>query len=160
MIQKTFIIRSPEVINSVSEFLKAIPDEPLIEVVIRNHRKDRTAAQNRLLWTWVTLIAEEIGLTKEETHECLKKRLLVPIFERDDVNYAEMINSIRNLYTKGFKQDALSMHKQIARMTSTTSASVKQFAEYLTDIEKDSANKGIILPRPEDLYYDSLMVKK
>lgn len=158
MNQKTFIIRDRTVLKHLMAFLEAQPEEPLLEVVVKKHQEDRTIKQNSLMWLWITVIGHELGWTKTDVHFDLRKRLLVPIYERDDEGYAAMINSIRKLYTKGFKQEATTMHNQIVKMTSTTSAKVKQFAEYLTDIERDMAGKGIILPHPEDRYYESLMI--
>lgn len=160
MKQKTFVIRNEQVISNLIEFINSVRNERLIEVVVKDHHKDRNLLQNSLYWFWITIIAEEMGLTKEDVHFDLKKRILVRIFERDDEGYAEMIHSIRKLYTKGFKTESIKLHESIVKMTSTTSATVKQFAEYLTEIERDMANKGIILPRKEDQYYDSLMIPK
>ncbi len=130
------------------------------EVIVRPYKVNRSLLQNSLYWTWATVIANEFGMTKEDTHEDLKKRLLVPIYERDDFQYREMIHSLRKLYQQGFKQESTQLHDQVVRLTSTTNASVKQFAEYLIEIERDMAGKGIVLPHPEDRYYESLMIKQ
>jgi hypothetical protein len=160
MKQKTFILRDKTVLESLIIFLRSQAETPLLEVVVKEHQKDRSLLQNSLYWRWVTVIANELGLTKEDCHDDLKKRILCRIFERDDPGYNSMIRSIRKLYTKGFKQEAAVMHKQIVKLTSTTSATVKQFAEYLTEIERDMIGKGIYLPHKEDQYYDALMIKQ
>lgn len=156
MTQKTFVIQNEKVIEQLVMFLQTWPsgDGPW-ECVVRPHKKDRSLLQNSLYWMWVTVIGNEIGMTKEEVHEDLKRRMLVPIYERDDLLYCEMIQSLRKLYTQGFKEDAQKLHAHIVRLTSTTNATVKQFAEYLTEIERDMAGKGIYLPHPEDQYFDS-----
>jgi len=137
-------------------FLEAQPEKPILEVIVKEHKKDRSVAQNRLMWNWITIIANELGMTKEDVHEDFKKRLLVPIYERDDDGYAEMINAIRKIYSDGFKSEALKMHNHIVKLTSTTAATVKEFSEYLNEIEKDSIEKGIILPHPEDMYAEAM----
>lgn len=159
MKHKTFILRDKTVLESLIIFLRSQAEKPLLEVTVKEFQEDRSIKQNSLLWRWQTVIANELGWTKEDVHFDLKKRILCPIFERDEPGYAAMIHSIRKLHTQGFKQDADSMFKQIVKMTSTTSATVKQFAEYLTEIERDMIGKGIYLPHKEDQYYDALMIK-
>ena len=39
---------------------------------------------------------------------------------------------------------------------STTKLNVKEFSEYLMKIDVLAQDMGLILPRPEDLYYDSI----
>ncbi len=39
----------------------------------------------------------------------------------------------------------------------TSLMSVKMFAEYLNDVDIESADNGYVLPRKEDLYWDALM---
>ena len=157
---RTFIIRSDNEIKRLNTFLEAQPKEPLLEVVVRGHKKDRSVSQNSLMWLWITIVSDELGWTKEEVHEDLKRRLLVPIYERDDTGFAAMIKAVRKVHTEGFKADAKAMSAQIIRMTSTTGATVKQFTEYLKEIERDMISKGISLPHPEDRYYSALGIKQ
>ena len=157
MKKKTFVIRNENVINQLVYFLKTWPEDgELWEVVVRLHKKDRSLAQNTLYWMWATIIGNELGLTKEDVHEDLKKRMLVPIYERDDDGYCAMVNTVRKLYTDGFREDSKMLAKGIVRLTSTTNASVQQFSEYLSEIEKDMIQKNIILPHPDDLYHDAM----
>lgn len=157
--QKTFTIRSRDIISRVTAFLEAQPLEPTLEVVIKEQQQDRSLAQNGLLWTWQTIIADEWGWTKDEVHEHFKKRFLVRIYERDNNDYAAMIQAVRKVYTNGMKTEAKVMEKEIVRLTSTTTADVKQFTEYLNDIEKEMASKGVSLPHPADRYYQAMGIK-
>jgi len=157
MKSKTFILRDEKVIAHLIAFINAQPKEPIIEVVVREHKKKRSLLQNSLYWLWVTIISNDLGMTKEDEHFDLRKRMLAPIYERDDLQYSEALKALRDLYSRGFKKEANNLFDQI---TSTTTANVKQFAEYLTEIERDMMGKGIVLPHPEDLYYDSLMIKR
>jgi hypothetical protein len=153
MKRKTFTIRSNDVISRLTAFLLEQPKEPLLEVIVQEYKKDRSAVQNSLMWYWFTIISNGWGWSKDEVHDYYKRRFLVRIYERDDIGYALMINSVRKVYSQGFKKDAHAMMKHIVKLTSTTNAKVKQFMEYLKDIERDAASKGIMLPRPEDRYY-------
>jgi hypothetical protein len=158
MKQKTFIIQNKAVISNLIAFIEAQPERPLLEVIVREHKKKREVLQNSLYWKWLSVIADELGNTKEDVHYDLKGRILVRIYERDDLEYCEMINTIRKLRVTHKVQAAI-LARKIIKLTSTTTATVKQFAEYLTEIERDMIGKGIILPHKEDLYYDSLMIK-
>lgn len=142
---KTFLLRS-----------QSLPPSPLMEVIVKPRKVDRSAAQHRLYFLWVTILAGEQGLTKEEIHEDLKKRLLLPIYERDDADFALSLAAVRNVHKAGHKDEAKSLARQIVKLTSTTTATLDQFTEYLNEIEKDSANRGIFLPHPEDRYREAM----
>ena len=148
----TFILRNEEVQKTAANFVFEMPLEPLHEVIIRPHKKDRTAAQNALMWLWFTTIAGEQGETKDDIHNRYKGQILVHIYERDDVEYATMIRTVRDLYRSGTKVEAKLLYDAIVKLTSTTRATVEQFTEYLNDIEKDAISKGIKLEHPEDRY--------
>lgn len=158
--KKLFILRSHAIVTELVTYILKIEMEPLKEVIIREYKKDRTVAMNALYWVWNTYISEKTGETKDEVHERHKKDYLVRIYERDNPEYAEMIQTIRNLYKDGHKKDAEYLHKQIVKLTSTTDANVSQFCEYLDDIEKGSIENKIPLPRPEDKYYEAMGIKQ
>jgi hypothetical protein len=138
------------------EVIRSLPLEPRHEVVIQEIKKDRTGAQNSLMWLWITIIAGELGETKDEIHLRLKKKFLVPIYERDDLGYAGMIAAVRTVHSAGMKSEAASLAAQILELTSTTKASSDQFTEYLNDIDRDDMGKGIVLPRPEDRHREAM----
>ena len=161
MKQKTFVIQDDKVIEQLVMFLKTWPagSEPW-ECVVRLHKKKREVIQNSLYWRWIGFAANELGMTKEDLHLDLKRRLLVPIYERDDPDFCEMLLSLRKLYAKGYRDDSKFIFKQMIGILSTTKATVKQFAEYLREFERDMAGKGIALPHKEDEYYDSFDIKR
>ncbi|MBT4644091.1 MAG: hypothetical protein HOC09_35265 [Deltaproteobacteria bacterium] len=156
---KTFVIQNKEVLARLTAYIKAQPAKPILEVAVKEHHKDRTLSQNSTLWMWNTDIANEWGWTKKEVHKHYKKEILVHIYERDDSGYRAMIQSVRDVHKAGLVQQAKALADQIVDMTSTTDASVKQFAEYLTEIERDCISKGIPLRHPEDYHY-ALMIHK
>lgn len=140
--------------------LESVPLGPVHELRICEHKKDRSAAQNSLLWKWNTVIGIELGQLKDEVHEHYKDKFLVSIYERDDPDYAAMIQALRDVWKAGMKNEAVNLRKQIVALTSTTKASVKQFAEFLTDIEHDAAALAIRLPHPKDIYFDAMGEKR
>lgn len=157
--KKTFVIRSLDVISRITAFLEAQPETPLLEVVVKFHHKDRSQLQNSLYWVWNGIVAEEWGWTKNDVHLHFIKMHLVKIYERDEEGYAAMLEAVRKVYRMGMIKEAKIQADYILENTSTTSANVKQFTEYLNDIEKDMVGKGISLPHPEDQYYSAMGIR-
>lgn len=158
MTAKTFVLGSLDAVAAAVGYIQGQPSAPTLEVIVREHKSDRSTAQNALYWLWVTVLAGEHGLTKEDVHADLKKRLLLPIYERDDLGYGAMVQAVRKVHTEGYREDAQALADEIVRLTSTTRANVDQFTEYLNEIEKDSVGKGIYLPHPEDRYREAMGV--
>jgi hypothetical protein len=150
-VKNKIIISSEELRSRAFEVISAIPLTPPHEVIVREHKKDRSICQNSLLWKWYTIIAAELGESKEDVHERYKDKYLVNIYERDNPEYAEMVQSLRVVYQKGMKQEALSLRKRIVALTSTTTATVAQMSEYMTNVDRDAASLAINLPHPEDV---------
>ena len=144
--KKTITLKSQELKDRAVAIIEALSFEPLHEVVIREHKKDRSLEQNALYWKWLTIIGEELGYSKEEAHMVYKERYLVNIFSRDDIEYAAMIGNIK--LVGGAK--GVSIMNKIIDMTSTVDASVKQMTEYLNSIALHAQELGIHLPFPED----------
>ena len=148
--KQKLIIRNDHIKETAKRFIDSLPFDPLHELNITEHKKDRTLAQNRLMWLWYTVIAGDSGELKKDVHYNSKKQFLVPIFERDDQEYAAMIQSVRDVHKSGMVKEAKHLSDQIVKLTSTRRADVKQMTEYLNEIEIDSNYKGIPLPQPDD----------
>ena len=100
-------------------------------VVERKPNKDsRSLKQNRLYWEWLKVL-EETGNTKDAMHNYLREMYLGCEFEKVRGHLIKVIPS-------------------------TTKLNVKEFSEYLLKIDLFAQDIGVILPRPEDLYYDSI----
>lgn len=160
MKRRIFTIRSKEVIKTLASFLESLPDNPIIEVIVQEEKKDRTVAQNRLYRLWGGEISEELGWSRKAVYEYLRRNYLCQIYERDDQGYAEMVNSIRKVYLIGMKDRATKMHDYIVERTSTADATLKQFMEYLKEIERYAAENGIPLTFPEDRYHSAMGIKQ
>ena len=113
----------------------------------------RSMAQNRLYWMWVTEIANHRGDTKEDIHTRCKHRYALPILIRDDLEIADLFDSIRSIGGS----TAMDLEMRISdSLISTTQLSATQFAEMLNEIEMSARQRGIDLTRPADLYEASL----
>lgn len=93
----------------------------------------RSSQQNRLYWTWVTIIAESLGYTKDELHEIFKNQFIT--------HYQVM-----------WKGKAMNIPK------STTTLSKSDFVEYMMTIERFAAEEGIELPDPNE--FDLILNEK
>jgi len=91
----------------------------------------RSTKQNALYWKWLGVLTET-GNTQGALHQYLAQEYLSPV--------AEDIQGQTVLVIK-----------------STTTLSVKEFAEYLEHVQQFADSLGCILPKPEDLYLESLM---
>jgi len=149
MSQKIILI-SQEHKNRAIAIIEGLPLTPVSEIIIREHKKNRSIDQNSLLWQWLTIIANELGTSKEEQHEFFKDKFLVNIYQRDNPDYAEMVQTLREVWKHGMRDEALSLRKRIVALTSTTTATVSQMQEYLENIERNAAELAIKLPFPEE----------
>lgn len=113
----------------------------VVTVSVIDHR---SYEQNRLYWRYIAIIADALGNTKEYQHTYLKRHLLAKIYARDDEGFAAMADSLKqcrqHLGVDKYEQLATAVSEHI----STTTATVAQFAEYLSDIEQWAADKGIL----------------
>ena len=151
--KETFIIRNEKDAEQLQYYVHdCLQDHSPLEVVVHAGAQNRSARQNRLIWLWNTEIGNRIGLTKDEVHIMLKRRFAIPIFTRDDPDYAAMVLAIKNVRKEGHEDWAEAAAKEIARLTSTTAFTTEEMAEYMRDIERYAAEEGIQLTFPEDLY--------
>lgn len=136
------------------------PDKPMI-VVVKEYKPNRSAAQNRLYWAWLTDcektdINEHAGSTQEDWHDRFKRLSLSKIFERDDEGYAATMSALRDVWRHGLHDESKAMVDHVIRETSTTKATVEQFTEYLNFIERYCHERGIQLRTDARLYAEAM----
>ena len=96
---------------------------------VARKRKKRTLPQNALMWLWFTCISRESGMPIQDVHDTYCARFLA--------------------------RDAATLQGDIVRVYGSTSRlSTEAMATFLDQVQADAAEMGIILPRPEDLYFD------
>ena len=136
------IITNEQLRNRAVQVCGSVPLDTPHVVEIRPHRKNRSEQQNRYYWAIITIIAADLGLTKDEMHDEYKERFLLPIFVRDDAGYAAMVNAVTAADS--------GLLRQVVALTSTSQCNVKQFTEYLDEIKGNAFSLGIRLPALED----------
>lgn len=134
-----------------SNYMKALDDKKPLVVQIDNKQEDRTKAQNRLYWKWVTQWSKHQGTEKDYEHLYFKKNILSIIFYRDDVSeYRNTFDAVKML-----RDEKHPMYEKVAsglnELISTTDANVNQFTEYLNDIHAFCLKNGVYLNTPDDL---------
>ena len=127
-------------------------NKPLV-VEIRPFEKDRSKAQNRLYWKFLTQWAKHQGTDKDSEHLFFKKQFLARIYHRDNVGqYRKTFAAVKVL-----KEQQHPMYQQVAdglnELITTTDASVDQFTEYLNDIHAFCLKHGKYLSTPDDLMW-------
>ncbi len=127
-------------------------NKPLV-VEIKPFDGDRSKAQNRLYWKFLSQWSKHQGTDKDSEHLFFKKKFLARIYDRDDVGqYRKTFAAVRKL-----KEEQHSMYQQVAdglnELISTTDASIAQFTEYLNDIHTFCLKQGCYLETPDDLMY-------
>ena len=95
-------------LDRVVSYLERLRDGEYILEIVKT-KNQRTAAQNRLYWKWLSLISDYTGYTKEEMHEYFKQEYL----PSKEVLGKQIPKSTTDLDTKGFT-DYL---KKIEQMT-------------------------------------------
>lgn len=133
-----------------------------LEVTIKNlvvNKQEKTrSAQKRLRWLWTTDIAKNMSLSKDECNEYLKKRFLLPIYIRDNDDWAETYHSIRDCHVQGLKTQADNMYRFITAPERLVLriATVSQAAEYLREVELFAHDQGWTLRTDNDYYQDAM----
>ena len=104
-------------------------DEVIVEM--KPNTDSRSLKQNKLYWKWLGVLTET-GNSQGALHQYLAQEYLNPEIE-------------------------VVQGKPILVIKSTTTLTVKEFADYLERVQEFADEIGCILPRPEDLYLESMM---
>lgn len=136
---------------------RAVEDEKDHEIIIRERKADRSMAQNSLYWKWMGVAGDDFGYTPDELHDEMRIMFLAKIFEAKPDRHPALMKTLfllRKLF-KTEKQLSMDLHRQyILGAVSTTDASVKEFTEYLNQIDKHAAENSVLLPLPADIGLD------
>jgi hypothetical protein len=118
----------------VSHFSQFPEDEKAI-ISIERDVLTRSGAQNKLLWMWNKIIGDEIGHNKDDMHDKLVRKLL------GTVESTDFDGNITN------------------RAIETKTLKVAEMKDYLEEVDRFVGEYGIVLPRPEDLWWKSMGIK-
>jgi|WetSurMetagenome_2_1015567.scaffolds.fasta_scaffold76192_3 hypothetical protein len=116
-----------------------------------------SSASLRLYWAWMTDMSKTQveamkGRTKDDWHWEMKMKYLVPIFIRDDSEFAEMHNCLLRVLSSSIFSDRQTIKEKFYGNLSITDATPKQATEYLNDIERFCHSQGVMLRTDTALY--------
>ena len=63
--------------TTLVDYIRGIEDGTKVEVEITETPDIRTNKQNKLWWAWMQIIGNELGYSKNETHDILKYKFLL-----------------------------------------------------------------------------------
>ena len=131
-----FKIRAETDKKAVCEYIKKLDiSRRQYNVRVAKKAETRTLSQNRLYYLWLNCISAETGNEVELLHEYCKQKFLGV---QHRVIYGE----------------------EVARPLTTTDLNTEQFKAYLDKIQEwANVEQGIILPNPEDLYWEQFLEK-
>lgn len=119
--------------EAVKAYLDRIPvGKTDYDLEIKRHKPEMTDPQRNLYWKWIGIVASETGNDRDMIHKVLKSKFL----GCEDVEVlGRVVRKVKSI--RGLDKSAMSQY-----MTQVE-------AYLLTDF-------GIVLPHPEDLYYNSI----
>ena len=139
---KRYILRDSSVravLKTHLDFLVINDENPTMEVIIRPHKKNRTLAQNCLMWDWLTQIA--VFLDREHGVKTIP-RYLKEEFQERFLGYRSYVKTDGTIGRK---------------LVGTSEITVKPFTEFLNNIEVYARSElGVNLTHPEDYYYEAM----
>jgi hypothetical protein len=154
---RSIILKSESSREAAIAMLSGVPTTPLHIVTVKEHKRDRSSAQNSLMWSWLTVIGNEIGESKDSIHEIYKRMFLLDLFVEYDDGTRPSIKGYREMWEAISSVEDDTARKQMVdfliSQISTTRADVEIMSVYLNKIERNANSQGIILPHPEDSYY-------
>lgn len=136
-----------------------LPLDPVYEVAIQPHNaeKSRSISQNRLSFRWYGEIAAQTGQTSSEARAYCKLHLGIAIVKNGTSSachkFREQYDSI--IRPLAYEQKMALMGPPID-FPVTSLFSVKQFNEYLGEMQRHFAEQGIVLTTLDDLYNEAM----
>ena len=109
-------------------YIQKLQEGKQYNVSISLKREKRSIQQNRLYHLWLNCISAETGNEVEDLHDYFKGRFLA--------------------------RRVVVFSKECDFGISTTKLNTAEFTVFLDKVQQFAANEGIILPNPEDLYFE------
>lgn len=129
-----------------------IGSDPKMEVIIRPYKKNRSNAQNRLMWLWHTQFGKEFGDTKEEAHEKFKEVHVLPILLGRDDEDADALREVEILCNV-----SPAARRTFVKLISSTMLNTAEFTDALNEYSQTVARDyGLAFTHPEDIYYEAM----
>jgi len=131
-----------ELISKLS-LVKPGSNQPIYQAEIKEYKKNRSKSQNALMHMWFTVIAKEYFLTQGKAYspEVWKEFFKEQYLGQEVIEMPNGKLKVRNKRTRDLK--------------------VSEMAAFLSDIDMHAGSEfEIQLPRPEDIYWEAMGIKK
>lgn len=150
---RSFVLtgKNNEVIRS---YLKTLPQDGTYKMEIKKNASNRSDAQNRLSHKWYAERSIDTGLSPIEEKNYCKLIHGCPILIAEDDDFASFYNEALA---------PLSYEAQLRAMVwvpVTSTMNTKQMSVYMNQMDEEAASVGIMLSRPEDLYYAAMGLRR
>lgn len=121
-------------IQKAIDYLLKLNLQKQYDISINLRKKIRTLPMNRLYWMWINCISKETGNEQNDLHEYFGNEWLPKI------------------------EVTLFNKQTVVKPISTTKLNTIQFKEYLDKVQVFASSElGLILPNPDDQYFDSMV---
>ena len=147
-----FIIHTKENRAQAVRAIQEIRSEPLMIVEIKPYKKDRSIAQNDLLYKWLTEFSKQSGNTVTWERGYYKYKFGVDILAETNSEIRPLVSALEAEYE--YEKLINIMGSDLIGVT--RHMKIKQMTTYLNHIEQDSITREIKLPCPEDLYLEAM----
>lgn len=125
-----FVVKKNEDKDRVLDYFNNLVINEQHSIEIKPYKRNRSKAQNRLMWEWIGIISNDLGYSKEEMHDVFKVKFLEPKIIQDP-----------------------STGDTMKVPGSTKRLNTKEFTEHLEKIEAFAQMMDIRLPKPDDYMY-------
>ena len=122
--------------DRVIKHVQALNIDKPWSVDVKPYKKNRSLAQNKLLWKFLGIIGNELGYDPQDCHDVICQKLL------------------------GIEQKTV-MGEEIIVIKGTSKLKVKEFSLFIEAIIRFAiGDLGIYLPTNDDLYFESQGIKR
>ena len=128
--------------------------EQAYAVKIEPWSEKRRTKQNALSFVWYGERAAFFHTSVPYQHDFCKLHYAAPILAVQDQEFADVYENTILMLPYEVQMEL------IHQIPVTSCLNVKPMANYLTELERQSAEQGCILSRPDDSYWESMGVKK
>ena len=119
-----------------------------IDVSVTLHDESRRGAQNRLAWLWNGQIGQAMGVSPDYAHGLCKLDVGLPLQLADEDLHKRAAFVAEVLSHVPKRNHKIAIAHDMLRSKDLT---VRQFAVYLTAVDRHFAAQGIVLVSPDDL---------
>lgn len=159
--KKIFILRTSDDRDRYKVYLDTLPlgpEQKPIKATTEDYKRNRSLAQQALMWIWHGQWSKHFGDTTDAEHIRFKVVYLLPVLLRED-----LVPGLDFLYSEAKAQELMGIREPIEalyRLISTTILDVSQFTEILNQYQYDAAEKGCFFTVRAPEYYEAMGIKQ